>query len=53
MVKVKNIVIGDYIVSDVEIAIFDNGSLLCGISLLDKFKKWEIDKSSNSLILYK
>ncbi len=53
MVKVKNIVIGDYIISDVEIAIFDNGSLLCGISLLDKFKKWEIDKSSNSLILYK
>ena len=51
--KVKKIVIGDYTVTDVKIAIFDNGALLCGISFLDRFKKWEIDKKSNSLILYK
>ena len=52
-VKVDNIVIGDYTLNNVEIAIIDDGSLLCGKSFLDKFKKWEIDKQNNVLILYK
>jgi len=53
MVKVDNIVIGDYTLNNVVIAIIDEGSLLCGKSFLDKFQKWEIDKQNNVLILYK
>lgn len=52
-VKVNNIVIGDYTLNNVVIAIIDNGSLLCGKSFLDKFKRWEIDIQNNFLILYK
>jgi len=52
-VKVDNITIGDYTLNNVVIAIIDEGSLLCGKSFLDKFKKWEIDKQNNFLILYK
>ena len=50
---IDKIKIGDYSVSDVEIAIIDDGALLCGISFLDVFEKWEIDKNSKTLILYK
>lgn len=53
MVKVDNIVIGDYTLNNVVIAVIDEGSLLCGKSFLEKFKKWEIDKENKILILYK
>ncbi len=53
MVKLDNIIIGDYTLNNVVIAVIDEGSLLCGKSFLDKFKKWEIDKQNNVLILYK
>ena len=52
-VSVNNISIGDYTLNNVEIGIIDNGILLCGKSLLDKFSKWEIDNQNNFLILYK
>jgi clan AA aspartic protease (TIGR02281 family) len=52
-IKVDNITIGDYTINNVVIAVIDEGSLLCGKSFLDKFKKWEIDKQNNVLILYK
>jgi clan AA aspartic protease (TIGR02281 family) len=52
-IKVDNISIGDYKVSNVVIAIMDEGSLLCGKSFLDKFKTWEIDEKNKVLILYK
>jgi clan AA aspartic protease (TIGR02281 family) len=52
-IKVDKIIIGDYTLSNVIIAIIDDGSLLCGKSFLDKFKKWEIDKENKMLILYK
>jgi hypothetical protein len=52
-VKVDNIAIGEYTLINVVITIIDEGSLLCGKSFLDKFKKWEIDKQNNFLILYK
>jgi clan AA aspartic protease (TIGR02281 family) len=51
--KIDNIVIGDYTLNNVVIAIVDESSLLCGKSFLDKFKKWEIDQKNNVLILYK
>lgn len=53
MVRIDGLVIGDYTVDNVVVAIFDNGALLCGKSLLDKFKKWEFDGESKTLILYK
>lgn len=53
MVKLDNVIIGDYTLNNVVIAIIDEGSLLCGKSFLDKFKKWEVDKENNVLILYK
>ena len=53
IVKLDNIIIGDYTLNNVVIAVIDEGSLLCGKSFLDKFKKWEIDKQNNVLILYK
>jgi clan AA aspartic protease (TIGR02281 family) len=52
-IKVDNITIGDYVLNNVVIAVIDEGSLLCGKSFLDKFKKWELDKENNFLILYK
>lgn len=52
-VKVNNIVIGDYTLNNVVIAIIDDGQLLCGKSILDKFKSWDIDKATKTLILYK
>jgi len=53
MVKLDNVIIGDFTLNNVIIAIIDEGSLLCGKSFLDKFKNWEIDKQNNVLILYK
>ena len=53
MVKVDNITIGDFTLNNVIIGIIDGGSLLCGKSFLDKFKKWEIDEKNKVLILYK
>ena len=53
MVKVNNITIGDYNISNVVISVVDEGSLLCGKSFLDKFYKWEIDKQNKVLVLYK
>ena len=53
MVKVNNITIGDYTISNVVISVVDEVSLLCGKSFLDKFYKWEIDKQNKVLVLYK
>jgi clan AA aspartic protease (TIGR02281 family) len=53
MIKLDNIIIGDYTLNNVTVAIIDEGSLLCGKSFLDKFKNWEIDKQNKVLILYK
>lgn len=53
VVLVDNIKIGDYTLNNVYVAIIDNGALLCGTGLLDKFKKWEVNKENKLLILYK
>jgi predicted aspartyl protease len=53
MLKVNNIIIGDYTLNNVIISVIENGSLLCGKSILDKFRRWEIDKQNKVLILYK
>ena len=53
IVKVNKITIGDYTVKNVTIAVLKDGSLLCGKSFLDKFKKWELKKEDLKLVLYK
>jgi clan AA aspartic protease (TIGR02281 family) len=53
LVRVNHISIGDYTVDNVVIGVIKDGSLLCGKSFLDKFKKWELNKDSLKLILYK
>ncbi len=52
-VKINNITIGDFVVNNVVLTIFNSGSLLCGKSFLNKFKNWEIDEKNKILILYK
>jgi len=53
VVVLDNVKIGDYTLNNVYVAIIDDGALLCGKGLLDKFKKWEVNKESKLLILYK
>jgi len=51
--KINKVKIGDYIVRNVEIGVIENGSLLCGMSLLKKFRHWKIDSEVNALKLFK
>ena len=51
--RINNVSVGDYTVNNLTVAIIDDGSLLCGKSFLDKFKKWELDKEKKVIILYK
>jgi len=48
--KVK---VGDYVINNVEVGVTQDANLLCGLSLLNKFKKWEFDSDSNTLKLFK
>ena len=51
--KINNVRIGDYIVRNIEIGVIENGFLLCGMSLLKKFKDWKIESELNVLKLFK
>jgi len=53
LVRLSNVVIGDYTVNNVTAALLVEGSLLCGKGFLDKFRKWELDKDKKLLILYR
>jgi len=53
IIKVNNLKIGDFILNNVVIAVVEEGGMLCGKSLLDKFRNWEFNKLNNSLILFK
>lgn len=53
LVKVDNIIFGDYVISNVIIAIIQDGDLLCGKSFLEKFKKWELDKETLLLKVFR
>ena len=52
VVMLNNVIIGDYTVNNVKVAIVKEGGDLCGIGFLKKFKNWEI-QNGNTLILYK
>jgi hypothetical protein len=53
IIKLKSVKIGDYTISNVIAAVIKDGAPLCGTGFLDKFKKWELLKAENVLILYK
>ena len=52
-VRLNNIIIGGYQVNNVIAYVTDEGGMLCGMGLLNKFKKWKFQKDDKSLILYK
>jgi clan AA aspartic protease (TIGR02281 family) len=53
LVLLNNVSIGDYKVNNVVAAIIEKGSLLCGKSFFDKFRKWEVDFKNKTVTLYK
>ena len=53
IIKVNNLKIGGFVLDNVLIAVVEEGGMLCGKSLLDKFRNWEFNKLNNSLILFK
>jgi len=53
IVRLNNIHIGDYYVDNVIAGVVDGGSLLCGLGLLKKFRKWEFEESGKTLKIYK
>ena len=53
MIKIDGITLGDYTINNVVVAAIDNGSLLCGVGLLNKFRNWNFNQDSNSLTIYK
>ena len=52
-VVLDNIVIGGYKVNNVVAYIADEGGMLCGMGLMNKFKNWEFDKEQSMLTIYK
>lgn len=52
-VRLNNIIIGGYKVNNVVAYITDEGGMLCGMGLLNKFNKWKFQKEDESLILFK
>ena len=53
ILKLNNIKIGDYTVDNIIVAVIDNGSLLCGLGLLNKFRKWNFNTENKILKIYK
>lgn len=53
IVRLDNIQIGDYTVNNVIVGIVEEGSLLFGIGLLNKFRKWEFEESGKILKIYR
>lgn len=51
LVRLDDVQIGDYTVRNVVAAILDEGSLLCGKGLMDKFSNWTFDAASGKLTL--
>jgi clan AA aspartic protease (TIGR02281 family) len=43
IIILDNVKIGDFVVNNVRAAVIEDGSLLCGKSLIDKFSKYEIN----------
>ena len=48
-----NIKIGDYEVDNTVVYVIDGGSILCGLGLFEKFRKWELYTERDILRIYK
>ena len=53
MLKVNRLKLGDYTVNNVIVAVIDEGGMLCGKSLFDKFRTWKFYENDRKLIVYK
>ena len=53
MLKVNRLKLGDYVVNNVIVAVIDEGGMLCGKSLFDKFRTWEFYENDRKLLVYK
>ncbi len=53
MIKVNRINLGDYTINNVIVAVIDEGGMLCGKSLFDKFRTWKFYENDRKLIVYK
>lgn len=53
MVVLNGIKIGDYVLNNVVAAILEEGSVIVGLGLLNKFKNWSFNKVNLNLTLYK
>ena len=51
VVNLSQIKIGDYFVNNVETLIIEEGALLCGLSLLEKFRTYNFNSSNNILTI--
>lgn len=52
-IRLNNVKIGKYMVNNVIAVILDEGGMLFGMGLLDKFSNWSFDKKSATLTLYR
>lgn len=53
MLKVKRLKLGDYMLNNVIVAVIEEGGMLCGKSLFDKFRIWKFYENDRILIVYK
>lgn len=53
LVRLDNILIGNYTVNNVIVGVVENGTLLCGTGLFDKFLKWEFDSKNETITIYR
>ena len=52
-VRLGSLIMGGYKVKNVVAYITDEGGMLCGMGLMNKFQKWELDKQAKILTVYK
>tara|TARA_B100001287_G_C22682896_1_gene531504 strand:- start:2784 stop:4385 length:1602 start_codon:yes stop_codon:yes gene_type:complete len=52
-IKLNNIVIGGYRVNNIVAYVNEEGGMLCGMGLMNKFRTWEFNKDSQMLTVYK
>ena len=51
MLKVNRLKLGDYMINNVIVAVIDEGGMLCGKSLFDKFRTWKFYENDRKLVV--
>ena len=52
-VRLNNIIVGGFRVNNVVAYITEEGGMLCGMGLMNKFRTWELDKENKMITIYK